>query len=114
VFAGEAEDFEEIAGNLLENAMKWARRAVSVTLRTSSEPAHAPVAILAIEDDGPGIPVERTDEALKRGKRLDETKPGSGLGLSIVSDLVEEYGGTLELGRAELGGLKVVVGLPGV
>jgi signal transduction histidine kinase len=114
VFAGEAEDFEEIAGNLLENAMKWARHAVSVTLRTSSEPAHAPVAILAIEDDGPGIPVERTDEALKRGKRLDETKPGSGLGLSIVSDLVEEYGGTLELGRAELGGLKVVVGLPGV
>jgi signal transduction histidine kinase len=114
VFAGEAEDFEEIAGNLLENAMKWARHAVSVTLRTSSEPAHAPVAILAIEDDGPGIPAERTDEALKRGKRLDETKPGSGLGLSIVSDLVEEYGGTLELGRAELGGLKVVVGLPGV
>jgi signal transduction histidine kinase len=49
---------------------------------------------------------------LKRGKRLDETKPGSGLGLAIVSDLVEEYGGTLELGRAEPGGLKVVVRLP--
>ena len=69
--------------------------------------------MLVIEDDGPGIPPEQADEALKRGKRLDETKPGSGLGLSIVSDLVDEYGGSLELGRAELGGLKAVVGLPG-
>jgi signal transduction histidine kinase len=68
--------------------------------------------MLVIEDDGPGIPPERAAEALKRGKRLDETKPGSGLGLAIVSDLVDEYGGTLELGRAELGGLKVVVQLP--
>jgi signal transduction histidine kinase len=68
--------------------------------------------MLVIEDDGPGIPPERASEALKRGRRLDETKPGSGLGLAIVSDLVEEYGGTLELARAELSGLKVVVRLP--
>ena len=114
VFAGETEDFEEIAGNLLENAMKWGREQVSVSLRKSGEPNQAPAAVLAIEDDGPGIPADRADEALERGKRLDETKPGSGLGLSIVADLVEEYGGSLELGRAELGGLKAVVRLPGV
>jgi signal transduction histidine kinase len=109
VFAGETEDFEEIAGNLLENAMKWARREVSVSLSGSGS---AGSASLSIEDDGPGIPAERADEALKRGMRLDETKPGSGLGLAIVSDLVEEYGGSLELGRSKLGGLKVVVRLP--
>jgi signal transduction histidine kinase len=113
VFAGETEDFEEIAGNLLENAVKWARRRVSVTLRKSGTSNHSVVVMLVVEDDGPGIPPEQADEALKRGKRLDETKPGSGLGLSIVSDLVDEYGGSLELGRAELGGLKAVVGLPG-
>ena len=112
VFAGETEDFEEIAGNLLENAMKWARSEVSISLRASDAPDRDGTATLVIEDDGPGIPPERAAEALKRGKRLDETKPGSGLGLAIVSDLVEEYGGTLELGRAEPGGLKVVVRLP--
>jgi signal transduction histidine kinase len=112
VFAGETEDFEEIAGNLLENAMKWARSKVSVSLHASNSPGRDGTAALVIEDDGPGIPPERADEALKRGQRLDETKPGSGLGLAIVSDLVEEYGGTLELTRAELGGLKVVVRLP--
>jgi signal transduction histidine kinase len=113
VFAGETEDFEEIAGNLLENAVKWARRRVSLTLLKSRGSGHSGAIMLVIEDDGPGIPPEQADEALKRGKRLDETKPGSGLGLSIVSDLVDEYGGSLELGRAELGGLKAVVGLPG-
>jgi signal transduction histidine kinase len=112
VFAGETEDFEEIAGNLLENAMKWARSKVSVSLQASNSPGGGGTAALVIEDDGPGIPPERAEEALKRGQRLDETKPGSGLGLAIVSDLVEEYGGTLELGRAELGGLKVIVRLP--
>jgi signal transduction histidine kinase len=112
VFAGEIEDFEEIAGNLLENAMKWARHKVSVSLRDSDGSGSGGSASLIIEDDGPGIPPERADEALKRGKRLDETKPGSGLGLAIVSDLVEEYGGSLELGRAELGGLRIVVRLP--
>jgi signal transduction histidine kinase len=112
VFAGETEDFEEIVGNLLENAMKWARSEVSVSLRASDGADQDRTAMLVIEDDGPGIPPERAAEALKRGKRLDETKPGSGLGLAIVSDLVDEYGGTLELGRAELGGLKVVVQLP--
>lgn len=112
-FAGETEDFEEIAGNLLENAMKWARRRVCVSLPDSGGVPPSGTVRLVIEDDGPGIPAEKAAEALKRGRRLDETKPGSGLGLSIVSDLVEEYGGSLELGRSELGGLRVVVTLPG-
>ena len=66
---------------------------------------------LTIEDDGPGIPEEKAREALKRGRRLDETKPGSGLGLAIVSDLVNEYGGKLALERSDLGGLRVIVRL---
>jgi signal transduction histidine kinase len=107
IFAGEREDFEEIAGNLLENAMKWARSRARVTL---AEQAGA--VLLTIEDDGPGIPEDKAREALQRGKRLDETKPGTGLGLAIVNDLVREYGGTLALGRSALGGLKVEVRLP--
>ena len=59
-----------------------------------------------IEDDGPGIPEDKAREALKRGKRLDETKPGTGLGLAIVSDLVNEYGGKLRSSASDLGGLK--------
>ena len=109
VFAGEREDLEEIAGNLLENAVKWARRTVRVRLS-----AEVGAVLLTIEDDGPGIPEEQAREALKRGTRLDETKPGTGLGLAIVHDLVREYGGELALERSELGGLKAVIRLPSV
>ena len=108
IFAGEREDFEEIAGNLLENAMKWARTRARVGLVEE-----AGLVILTIEDDGPGIPEDKAREVLARGKRLDESKPGTGLGLSIVNDLVREYGGDLTLSRSDLGGLKVVVRLPG-
>ena len=69
---------------------------------------------VVIEDDGPGIPEDRAREALKRGKRLDETKPGSGLGLAIVAELVNEYGGRLSLERSGLGGLKATVELRSV
>ena len=108
VFAGEREDFEEIAGNLLENAMKWASTRARVALAEE-----AGQVLLTIEDDGPGIPEDKAREVLRRGKRLDESKPGTGLGLSIVNDLVREYGGDLKLGRSDLGGLKVEVRLPG-
>jgi signal transduction histidine kinase len=109
LFAGEREDLEEISGNLLENAMKWASNAVVVSVVAEAERAEN--FLLAIEDDGPGIPEEEAREALKRGKRLDETKPGTGLGLAIVADLVNEYGGRLALERSVLGGLKAVVEL---
>lgn len=115
VFAGEREDLEEIAGNLLENAMKWAKSRIAVSVHEL--PANAGEAqrrfAIVIEDDGPGIPEDKAREALKRGRRLDETKPGTGLGLAIVAELVGEYGGRLSLERSGLGGLKAVVELRG-
>jgi signal transduction histidine kinase len=111
-FAGEREDLEEITGNLLENAMKWSHGKVRVSIGLPAEDdGGTPHFTLAVEDDGPGIPEESAREALKRGRRLDETKPGTGLGLAIVSDLVKEYNGKLELARSELGGLKASVTL---
>ncbi|ODT08266.1 MAG: histidine kinase [Mesorhizobium sp. SCN 65-20] len=115
LFAGEREDLEEIVGNLLENAMKWASGEVRVSVRTAPAVGEEPPRFsIVIEDDGPGIPEDKAREAMKRGKRLDETKPGTGLGLAIVADLVKEYGGTLSLERSGMGGLKAVVELRGV
>jgi signal transduction histidine kinase len=112
VFAGEREDLEELLGNLLENAMKWARSAVSVSVvPLTGKDDTASLFEIGIEDDGPGIPEDKARDALKRGRRLDETKPGTGLGLAIVADLVNEYGGVLALERSGMGGLKAVVRL---
>jgi len=107
IFGGEREDLEEIVGNLLENAVKWSRGHVRLSLGAVAEEAGR--FNIRVEDDGPGISEENKREALKRGHRLDETKPGTGLGLAIVADLVKEYGGALDLGRSELGGLRVSV-----
>ncbi|WP_036241180.1 ATP-binding protein, partial [Mesorhizobium sp. STM 4661] len=117
VFAGEREDLEELLGNLLDNAMKWAKSAVAVSVVPISDKGGAGkegaanLFEISIEDDGPGIPEDKAREALKRGRRLDETKPGTGLGLAIVADLVNEYGGALALERSDMGGLKAVVRL---
>ncbi|RWM83740.1 MAG: histidine kinase [Mesorhizobium sp.] len=118
VFAGEREDLEELLGNLLDNAMKWAKSAVAVSVapisgKKSGVGKEGAVNLfeISIEDDGPGIPEEKAREALQRGRRLDETKPGTGLGLAIVADLVNEYGGVLALERSSMGGLKAVVRL---
>ncbi|CAH2397271.1 ATP-binding protein [Mesorhizobium escarrei] len=124
VFAGEREDLEELLGNLLDNAMKWAKSAVAVSVapisgnktgsgKKSGAGKEGAVNLfeISIEDDGPGIPEDKAREALKRGRRLDETKPGTGLGLAIVADLVNEYGGVLALERSSMGGLKAVVRL---
>ncbi|MFC3751833.1 ATP-binding protein [Aquamicrobium ahrensii] len=112
VFAGEREDLEEMLGNLLENAMKWARSKVSISVASLPESEGEPDSFeISIEDDGPGIPEDKARDALKRGRRLDESKPGTGLGLAIVTDLVNEYGGKLRLERGRLGGLKAVVQL---
>jgi signal transduction histidine kinase len=111
VFAGEREDLEELLGNLLENAMKWTKSTVTVSVTRPPHDNAADLFEIGIEDDGPGIPEEKAREAVKRGRHLDETKPGTGLGLAIVADLVNEYGGTLALERSGLGGLKAVVRL---
>lgn len=111
VFAGEREDLEELLGNLLENAMKWARSSALVSVARVSSDGPAKLFELSVEDDGPGIPEDKAREALMRGRRLDETKPGTGLGLAIVADLVNEYGGSLALDRSRLGGLRAIIRL---
>ena len=107
-FQGERQDLLEIAGNVMENACKWCRRGVWV----AAEPVSDERFRLVLEDDGPGLPPDRRDEVLKRGARLDESAPGSGLGLSIVDELVRAYAGRIELGQSEHGGLKVSIELP--
>jgi len=107
-FAGDEGDLTELLGNLLDNARKWARGHVRVTARESSRAAW----MLTIEDDGPGLP---EDEAVRieRGRRWDESRPGTGFGLAIARDLVEAYRGTIGFSRApELGGLRVCITLP--
>jgi signal transduction histidine kinase len=70
--------------------------------------------LITVDDDGPGLPADKRADAVKRGKRLDETKPGSGLGLSIVTETAQMYGGSVVLGDAEIGGLRVQLKLPAV
>ena len=108
VFLGERQDMLELAGNVMENACKWARRRVKV----EAEPAEPGMLRLTVEDDGPGLPPERREEVLRRGARLDESAPGSGLGLSIVEELAKAYGGSVTLGQAAMGGLRVDLRLP--
>jgi signal transduction histidine kinase len=108
-FAGAREDLEEIAGNLLENACKWARGRVRVTVSRDDEKKRV---ALAIDDDGPGLDASERSAVLARGVRLDETAPGSGLGLAIVADVVACYGGTLRLDSSALGGLRAETVLP--
>ncbi len=107
-FQGERQDLLEIAGNVMENACKWCRRGVFA----SAEPLSEDRLLLVVEDDGPGLPSDRRGEVLKRGARLDESAPGSGLGLSIVDELVRAYAGRIELGQSGRGGLKVSIELP--
>lgn len=107
MFRGEQQDFEEMAGNLMENACKWAASEVVVTVRDSAEEL-----VITVEDDGPGLTPEQHAGALKRGVRLDETMPGTGLGLSIVTELAELHKGSFELGDAALGGLKATLRFP--
>ena len=112
-FRGERQDFEEMIGNLLDNAGKWASGQVEIrVLRGADAGAGRPEFEIIIDDDGPGLPPETRAQALARGRRLDETKPGSGLGLSIVSDLVAVHGGAVALEDSPLGGLRVRLRLP--
>lgn len=112
-FRGERQDLEEMIGNLMDNAAKWADRAVRVSGRLMTEETQRVLIEIEIDDDGPGLPPETQADAIKRGRRLDESKPGSGLGLSIVADLASLYGGSLALDVAEIGGLRVRLRLPG-
>jgi signal transduction histidine kinase/preprotein translocase subunit SecG len=107
-FRGERQDLQEILGNLMENACKWAKRRV----RISAGSTGLGQMVLVVEDDGPGLPADQREAALERGSRMDETTPGSGLGLSIVVELTRAYGGKITLADSDLGGLKVLLELP--
>lgn len=101
------EDLEEMIGNVLDNACKWAKSRVDL----SASQAGAQT-VLTIDDDGPGLPPEMREMVLRRGVRLDESAPGSGLGLAIVRDLAELYGGSIALEDSPLGGLRASITLP--
>ena len=122
-FRGEEQDLEEVVGNLLDNACKWANVEIKLTVTIVSRrdlpsglAAHGDNGwfCVTIEDDGPGMSSEQISKALKRGNRLDESKSGSGLGLSIVEEIVSLYQGKLTLDQSDLGGLKATLLLPAI
>src|SRR5690606_37223885 len=111
-FRGERQDLKEMVGNLVDNAFKWASSRVSIEVLRERTEAGGEAVRIAVYDDGPGVtPAERAQVA-ERGRRLDESKPGSGLGLSIVVELARLYGGHLNLGTAPIGGLRAELVLP--
>jgi signal transduction histidine kinase len=106
-FAGDAEDLEEMLGNVLDNACKWACTRVDARAAATGNALR-----ITIDDDGPGMNEAEAQRAIERGQRFDERMPGSGLGLAIVSDLTQMYHGNLALARSPLGGTRVTLELP--
>ena len=104
---GQREDLDEMLGNLLDNACKWARTRVIV--RSSLD---AGSVVITVDDDGPGLDPAMREAVLRRGVRADEAAPGSGLGLAIVRDLASVYGGSISLGTSAAGGLRATLRLP--
>jgi signal transduction histidine kinase len=113
-FRGERQDLEEMAGNLVDNACKWAesRVFIEVQMLRGGETGLGPMLQIIVDDDGRGLSAAERATVSRRGQRLDESKPGSGLGLSIVVDLASLYGGSLTLGTAPIGGLRAELVLP--
>jgi signal transduction histidine kinase len=101
------EDLEEMLGNLLDNACKWARSRVAVTAAVQ-----LPRIVIDVDDDGAGLDPAMRDAVLRRGVRADEGAPGSGLGLAIVRELAEAYGGAVALDRSSQGGVRARLTLP--
>ena len=110
-FRGDEGDLEEMAGNLLDNACKWAKGQIGVTMVAERGKTGSNL-LIKIEDDGPGLTEEQAKAVLRRGVKLDEKVQGSGLGLDIVKELVDVYGGSLHLKRSVLGGLLAELRLP--
>ncbi|WP_232295961.1 ATP-binding protein, partial [Achromobacter xylosoxidans] len=107
-FRGEEQDLQEMAGNLLDNACKWAARRVRIGAQATAPDRLS----IVIDDDGPGISEDERERIFERGVRMDEQRPGSGLGLDIVRDLAGTYGGEVGAGPSPLGGLRVTLTLP--
>ena len=100
-------DLEDLFGNLLDNARKWAKSRVLIDASMNDRAIQ-----VVVEDDGPGVPTERLEDVIARGTRLDRAVPGTGIGLAIVQDLVELHGGRLDLSESPLGGVRISVRLP--
>ncbi|QIG98787.1 MULTISPECIES: sensor histidine kinase [unclassified Bradyrhizobium] len=115
-FRGERQDLEEMVGNLVDNACKWAASQVfiEVTVVPPEAQGAGPKLRIVVDDDGRGLSEDERAQVARRGQRLDESKPGSGLGLSIVTDLAGLYGGNLTLNNAPIGGLRAELVLPAV
>lgn len=108
-FAGEAQDLEQMVGNLMENACKWARGIIEVAAAIEDRKL-----VIRVDDDGPGLTADQRAAAIVRGQRFDEATPGSGLGLAIVNDLALAYDGRLALDPSPLGGLAAKLTLPAI
>jgi len=104
---GQREDLEEMLGNLLDNACKWAKSRVKIQSAQENS-----ATLITVDDDGPGLPTSMREQVLQRGIRADETAPGSGLGLAIVRDLADLYNGSIALTDSPLGGLRATLRLP--
>ena len=111
-FRGERQDLEEMVGNLVDNACKWAQSRVAIEVSSEWPEPQRHVLRIVVDDDGRGLTPSEREQVARRGRRLDETKPGSGLGLSIVLELAGLYGGSLALGTAPIGGLRAELVLP--
>jgi signal transduction histidine kinase len=104
---GQREDLDEMLGNLLDNACRWAK--TRVTIGSTADAGHV---VIDVDDDGPGLAASMRQAVLQRGVRADEAAPGSGFGLAIVRDLAELYGGSITLEGSPLGGLRARLTLP--
>jgi len=113
-FHGDEGDLMEIIGNLVDNAFKWCQQEVQVTVKNNiGLQAGQSDLFIQVDDDGSGVPTEMVQYVTRRGHRADNEIAGHGIGLSIVNDIIQVYGGTLDIGTSELGGAKVIVMLPG-
>jgi signal transduction histidine kinase len=104
---GRREDLDEMLGNLLDNACKWARSRVAISSAIDNTQL-----LISVDDDGPGLDPSMRAQVLQRGVRADQRVQGSGLGLAIVSDLAELYGGSVTLETSPLGGTRARLQLP--
>jgi two-component system, OmpR family, sensor histidine kinase PhoQ len=112
-FLGDRSDLTELLGNLLDNACKWCSGLVRITASADGSFATRERLSIVVEDDGPGISAENRARIGQRGVRTDETVPGHGIGLSMVQDTVEMYGGALTIDASPLGGARFALRLPG-
>jgi two-component system sensor histidine kinase PhoQ len=110
LFRGDTGDFLELAGNLLDNACKWCKSKVSLTIRPlPGASVDSGGMRMIVDDDGPGIPDDARDALLQRGMRLDESAPGHGIGLAVVKDIATSYGGDILISQSEFGGARITV-----